>query len=103
MSSGKPALIADLAARARLMVALVHDLAMRSVRGRLAKLLLEQAKSSQTGIVQRLLTQEATAQRMPVDARYGTPQGVMRMSDAVSGLVEASTNRGWTPSPLGQP
>ena len=33
-------------------------------------------------------------QRMLIDALYGTPQGVIRMSDAVPGLVETSTNMG---------
>ena len=37
---------------------------------------------------------DETAQRMLVDALYATPQGVMRMSDAVPGLVETSTNIG---------
>jgi dipeptidase D len=34
------------------------------------------------------------AQRTLIDALYGTPQGVLRMSDAVPGLVETSTNMG---------
>jgi dipeptidase D len=34
------------------------------------------------------------AQRTLIDALYATPQGVMRMSDAVPGLVETSTNLG---------
>jgi dipeptidase D len=34
------------------------------------------------------------AQRVILDALYGTPQGVLRMSDAVPGLVETSTNMG---------
>jgi dipeptidase D len=34
------------------------------------------------------------AQRALIDALYGTPQGVLRMSDAVPGLVETSTNMG---------
>jgi dipeptidase D len=33
-------------------------------------------------------------QRTLIDALYGTPQGVMRMSDAVPDLVETSTNMG---------
>ncbi len=33
-------------------------------------------------------------QRSLIDALYGTPQGVLRMSDAVPGLVETSTNMG---------
>lgn len=58
------ALIEDLAGRARLMVTLLHDLAMRSVRGRLARLLLEQAQSHETDVVERLLTQEEMAARL---------------------------------------
>lgn len=58
------ALIEDLAARARVAVGLVHDLAMRSVRGRLARLLLEEADHTQSGIVERLLTQEQMASRL---------------------------------------
>jgi dipeptidase D len=34
------------------------------------------------------------AQRPLLDALYGTPQGVMRMSDVVQGLVETSNNMG---------
>jgi dipeptidase D len=34
------------------------------------------------------------AQHMILDALYGTPQGVMRMSDVVPGLVETSNNMG---------
>jgi len=34
------------------------------------------------------------AQRDLLDALYGSPQGVMRMSDVVAGLVETSTNTG---------
>ncbi len=37
---------------------------------------------------------DETAQRMLLDALYGTPQGVMRMSDAVPGLVETSPTWG---------
>ena len=35
---------------------------------------------------------EETAQRTLINILYATPQGVMRMSDAVPGLVETSTN-----------
>lgn len=58
------ALIEDLAGRARLMVTLLHDLAMRSVRGRLARLLLQEAETRDTDVVQRLLTQEEMAARL---------------------------------------
>ena len=37
---------------------------------------------------------EPEAQRTLLDALYAMPQGVMRMSDAVPGLVETSTNTG---------
>jgi dipeptidase D len=37
---------------------------------------------------------DETVQRMLIDVLYGTPQGVIRMSDAVPGLVETSTNMG---------
>jgi dipeptidase D len=37
---------------------------------------------------------EEKAQRTLLDALYATPQGVLRMSDAVPGLVETSTNIG---------
>ncbi|HSN78060.1 MAG TPA: Crp/Fnr family transcriptional regulator [Anaerolineae bacterium] len=84
------ALIEDLAARARLMVALVHDLAMRSVRGRLARLLLQEAESRNTDIVQRLLTQEEMA------ARLGTVRemvGRTLRNMANDGLIEFDRHR----------
>ena len=37
---------------------------------------------------------ETEQQRLLLDALYATPQGVLRMSDAVPGLVETSTNIG---------
>lgn len=37
---------------------------------------------------------EESFQATLIDALYGTPQGVLRMSDAVPGLVETSTNLG---------
>jgi dipeptidase D len=42
------------------------------------------------------------AQRRVVDALYGSPNGVMRMSDAVPGLVETSTNLGTVKAADGQ-
>lgn len=39
---------------------------------------------------------EAGFQETLIDALYATPQGVLRMSDAVPGLVETSTNMGIT-------
>lgn len=58
------ALIEDLAARTRAAVTLVHDLSMRSVRGRLARLLLHQAQQHQDDVIPRLLTQEDMAARL---------------------------------------
>ncbi|MGE5295382.1 MAG: hypothetical protein ACM3VT_11190 [Solirubrobacterales bacterium] len=37
---------------------------------------------------------DETTQRLFLDALYATPQGVIRMSDDVEGLVETSTNMG---------
>jgi dipeptidase D len=45
---------------------------------------------------------EQTAQRTLVDALYATPQGVLRMSDAVPGLVETSNNMGIVDAADGQ-
>lgn len=84
------ALIEDLAGRARLMVTLLHDLAMRSVRGRLARLLLQEAESRDTDIVQRLLTQEEMA------ARLGTVRemvGRTLRSMANDGLIQFDRHR----------
>jgi CRP-like cAMP-binding protein len=84
------ALIEDLAARARVAVGLVHDLAMRSVRGRLARLLLQEAESRDTDVVQRLLTQEEMA------ARLGTVRemvGRTLRSMANDGLIQFDRHR----------
>jgi CRP/FNR family transcriptional regulator len=84
------ALIEDLAARARVAVGLVHDLAMRSVRGRLARLLLEEAESHDTSVVPRLLTQEEMA------ARLGTVRemvGRTLRSLATDGIIQFDRHR----------
>lgn len=84
------ALIEDLAARTRVMVALAHDLAMRSVRGRLAKLLLAQASASQADVVERWLTQEDMA------ARLGTVRemvGRTLRGMAADGIIEFDRHR----------
>lgn len=65
------ALVADLAARTRYMIGVVQDLAMRTVRGRLAHLLLEEAGEARGDEVPRLLTQEEMA------ARLGTVRDVV--------------------------
>ncbi len=84
------ALIEDLAGRTRQMVTLLHDLAMRSVRGRLARLLLQEAESRDSDVVQRLLTQEEMA------ARLGTVRemvGRTLRGLANDGLIEFDRHR----------
>ncbi len=58
------ALIESLARRARHLVGLVEDLSMRNVRGRLARLLLEEAQTSGEESIRRVLTQEEMASRL---------------------------------------
>ena len=58
------ALIENMARRARYLVTMVEDLAMRSVKGRLARLLVEQAENNEADAVPRLLTQEEMASRL---------------------------------------
>lgn len=58
------ALIESMARRARHLVMMVENLSMRSVRGRLARLLLEQAQANETDAVPRLLTQEEMASHL---------------------------------------
>lgn len=57
------ALIESVARRARYLVGLVHDLSLRNVKGRLARLLLEQAESTQQE-PPLMLTQEEMASRL---------------------------------------
>lgn len=58
------ALIESMARRARYLVAKVEDLSMRSVKGRLARLLLEQAAHNDAEALPRLLTQEEMANQL---------------------------------------
>jgi CRP/FNR family transcriptional regulator len=58
------AFVENMARRARFLVAKVEDLSMRSVKGRLARLLLEQAHHSDTEALPRLLTQEEMANQL---------------------------------------
>lgn len=58
------ALIESIARRTRYLVGLVQDLSLRSVKSRLAKLLLDQAQSAQQEAVPRMLTQEEMASRL---------------------------------------
>ena len=58
------ALLESMARRARILVAKVEDLSMRSVKGRLARLLLEQAEHNDVAALPRLLTQEEMANQL---------------------------------------
>ncbi len=58
------AMIESLARRARHLVGMVQDLSMRSVKGRLANLLLEQAQSNAADATPQMLTQEEMASRL---------------------------------------
>jgi CRP/FNR family transcriptional regulator len=58
------ALIESIARRARYLVNVVQDLAMRNVKGRLARLLLEQAEAAERGAPPVALTQEEIASRL---------------------------------------
>lgn len=57
-------LIVNLASRSRHLVNSVQDLAMRNVRGRLARLLVEQAEAAERGLEPEFLTQEEMANRL---------------------------------------
>ncbi|RME47901.1 MAG: Crp/Fnr family transcriptional regulator [Chloroflexi bacterium] len=83
-------LIESIAARARHLVRLAEDLATRNVRGRLAHLLLEEAKRFETDEVPRMLTQEEMA------ARLGTVRemvGRALRSLAGDGIIEFDRHR----------
>ncbi len=58
------ALLASIAVHTRYLVSLVEDLAIRSVKGRLAHLLLEQAKTNQSDEVPRYMTHEEMANHL---------------------------------------
>ena len=58
------ALIESIAQRARYLVNVVQDLAMRNVKGRLARLLLEEARAAERGAPPVALTQEEMASRL---------------------------------------
>jgi CRP-like cAMP-binding protein len=84
------ALIESMARRARYLVNMVEDLSMRSVKGRLARLLIEQAEVNQAGAVPRLLTQEEMASRL------GTVRemvGRALRSLAAEGIIEFDRHR----------
>ena len=58
------AMIESISRRTRQLLRMVQDLSMRSVKGRLANLLLEQAESNATDAVPKMLTQEEIASRL---------------------------------------
>jgi CRP/FNR family transcriptional regulator len=84
------AMLESIASRTRHLVAVVQDLAMRNVRGRLAHLLLAQAEAANRGDLPVSLTQEEMASQL------GTVREVvgrsLRMLVA-EGIVEIDRNR----------
>ncbi|RME60534.1 MAG: Crp/Fnr family transcriptional regulator, partial [Caldilineae bacterium] len=84
------ALLESMTKRTRHLVAMVQDLSMRSVKGRLARLLLEQAEANRSEAVPRLLTQEEMA------AHLGTVRemvGRAMRSLAAEGIIEFDRHR----------
>jgi CRP/FNR family cyclic AMP-dependent transcriptional regulator len=84
------ALIQSAARRARYLLGLVEDLGMRSVRGRLARLLLAEARAYEADAIPRLLTQEEMA------ARLGTVREVVGRalrSLAADGIIAFDRHR----------
>jgi CRP/FNR family cyclic AMP-dependent transcriptional regulator len=84
------ALLESVARRARFLVNVVQDLAMRNVRGRLARLLLEQAEANTDDQFVKLLTQEEMANHL------GTVREVLGRalrSFAAEGLIEMDRHR----------
>ncbi len=84
------ALAEQVAGMARHLVDLVEDLAMRTVKGRVARLLLDEAEASNADVVPRLLTQEEMASRL------GTVRemvGRALRSLAAEGVIEFDRHR----------
>ena len=84
------ALIESIARRSRYLVATVQDLAQRNGRGRLARLLLEQAEAAERGDLPAALTQEDMA------ARLGTVREVVGRalrSLSAEGVIDCERNR----------
>ena len=80
----------SIARRARFLVGVIEDLAMRNVRGRLAHLLLDEAEMLQDREVPRLMTHEEMASRL------GTVREVVGRtlrSMAAEGLIEIDRHR----------
>ena len=84
------AMAEQVAGMARHLVDLVEDLAMRTVKGRVARLLLDQAQANHGDVVPRLLTQEEMASRL------GTVRemvGRALRSLAADGVIEFDRHR----------
>ncbi|MFN8488678.1 MAG: Crp/Fnr family transcriptional regulator [Caldilineaceae bacterium] len=84
------ALIENMSHRARYLVGLVHDLSLRNVKGRLARLLLEQAEAAGRGESPPLLTQEEMANRLGT-VREMVGRALRSLSNA--GLIEFDRHR----------
>lgn len=84
------AMIESISQRTRHLVGMVQDLSMRSVKGRLAHLLLDQAEANEADAVPRMLTQEEMASRL------GTVRemvGRALRSLALEGVIEFDRHR----------
>lgn len=79
------ALIESIARRTRYLVGLVQDLSLRSVKSRLAKLLLDQANAADDEVVPRMLTQEEMASRLGT-VREVVGRGLRSLASA--GIIE---------------
>lgn len=79
------ALIESIARRTRYLVGLVQDLSLRSVKSRLAKLLLDQADEANDEVVPRMLTQEEMASRLGT-VREVVGRGLRSLASA--GIIE---------------
>ena len=83
------------ASMARHLVNLVEDLSMRTVKGRVARLLLDEAQASHEDVVPRLLTQEEMAARLgTVREMVGRALRSLTLSADVSDTAWASYLRG---------
>lgn len=83
-------LLGSIAARTRYMVGLVEDLAMRSVKGRLAHLLLEQAQANRANEVPRYMTHEEMANHLGT-VREMIGRGLQSLSAA--GIIKIDRHR----------
>ena len=90
MRGGLNGYIESISRRTRQLVGMVQDLSMRSVKGRLAHLLLEQAEANEDDALPRMLTQEEMASRL------GTVRemvGRALRSLASAGIIEFDRHR----------